>query len=151
MNISCPINGALSTNKNIIQFLYLLKIHHYPFKVSPMNVFKAFWSYSSSNLVFSISINNINFSQVFSAFLPGVCVAFCLIHLTLAVANKSGTIILSCLEPFCQRGMVTKSRKIRFKWPNSSVHWNIFCFPIRKKSPDQEAAYWLGQSSNLLS
>ena len=67
MNFSCPINGTLSTNKNTIQFLYLLKIHHYPFKVSPMHDFKAFWSYYSSNLVFSISIITISFSQVFSA------------------------------------------------------------------------------------
>ena len=51
--------------KFIIQFLYFLKIHHCSFKVSLMHIFKAFWGYSFSIVLFSISI--ISFSQVFSA------------------------------------------------------------------------------------
>ena len=61
-----------------------------------------------------------SFSQVFSAFLPGICVAFCLIYPMLAAINKSGNIIfsqtiLTCLQPFCPRGMVTSSWTIQFK------------------------------------
>ena len=50
--------------KFIIQFLYFLKIHHCSFKVSLMYIFKAFWGYSFSIVLFSISI--ISFSQAFS-------------------------------------------------------------------------------------
>ena len=75
-------------------------------------------------LPFSISI--ISFSQVFSTFLHGMCVAFCLIHLTVAIVNKSENFfffrtILYYLEPFCSRGMVTNSRTIQFKGPNGWV------------------------------
>ena len=58
-------------------------------------------------LLFFISI--ISFSQASSVYLP-VCVAFCLIHLTVAVVNKSRKIIffrtiLFYLEPFCPWGI----------------------------------------------
>ena len=64
-----PINGALSTNKNKIQFLDIFTENSsFSFNVSTMHMFNAFWmSYSSSNLVFSVIIINIIFSQVFSA------------------------------------------------------------------------------------
>ena len=74
----------------------------------------------SSILLFSIRI--IRFSQVFSAFLLGVCVALCLIHLTFDVIYKSGKII----EPFCPRRLETNSSTIQFKGPYSSVYWNGF-------------------------
>ena len=47
----------------LIQFLYLLKIHHCSFKVYPIHIFKAFWSYSFALFYKYI----ISFSQVFSA------------------------------------------------------------------------------------
>ena len=43
---------------------------------------------------------------------------------TFAQLNKS-------LEPFCSRGMVTNSRKIRFKEPNGSVYMDSFTSCIR--------------------
>ena len=36
-------------------------------------------------LILALSITIIRFSEVFSAYLPGVCVAFCLIHLKVIV------------------------------------------------------------------
>ena len=66
----------------------------------------------------------------FSAYLPGVFFVFCLIHLTVAIFNKLGKLIffwtiLSYLELFCPRGMVTNSRTIQFKGPNGSVQYNL--------------------------
>ena len=77
-------------------------------------------------LLFSISI--ISFSQAFSAYLPGVCVAlFNPPHSCCCQQIRKNIFffrtILYYLEPFCPREMVqvTNTRTIRFKGPNSLV------------------------------
>ena len=51
---------------------------------------KSYFSLLFTYLALPFFISIISFSQVFSAYLPGVCVAFCLIHLTVVAVNKSG-------------------------------------------------------------
>ena len=47
MHFSCLINGARSTQKKYIYNSASFQFIYWKFKVSPMHVLKAFWSYSS--------------------------------------------------------------------------------------------------------
>ena len=91
--LKCISSAQLMVLFLLIQFLYLLKNHHCSFKIYPMHIFKVFWSYSYSILLFSIRISLvfhcfINFHCFFTSLL-GVCVAFSLIYLTFDIVNKS--------------------------------------------------------------
>ena len=85
----CTFNGAPSTNPVSI---YLLKSHHCSFKVYPMLIFKAFWIYSSSILLFSFTISLVfhksfllyQFSLHFLLVLYQVNSAQAIIHLQVA-------------------------------------------------------------------
>ena len=85
---------------------------------------------------FPVSCSSQSVSLVFHEsflFFCSVSVAFCLIHLMLAIVNKLRKIfffrsIFSCLGPFCPRGVVMNSKKIRFKGPNGSLQQNITGF-----------------------
>ena len=96
-------------------------------------------------LLFSISI--ISFSQVFSAYLRGVCVTLfnpphscCCQQIRKNIFFRT---ILYYLELFCPREMVQvkNSRTVRFKGPNSLVHW---------LSPRRVTIHKDGQFSQLL-
>ena len=75
----------------------------------------------------------ISFSQTFSAFLLGVCIAFCLIHYMFNVPRNWEKEFVS--KPFCPRemGMVTNSRTITLQGPHSLVQFYQFnCHFIAK-------------------
>ena len=75
----------------------------------------------------------ISFSQTFSAFLLGVCVAFCLVHYMFNIPRNWEKEFVS--KPFCPRemGMVANSRTITLQRPHSLVQFYQFnCHFIAK-------------------